>query len=183
MNSPELIRRLHQHRAWVNAGLLAAAAPLSEAQLRRPFEIGQGSIWSSLLHMCAAEWVWLETLHGDESPTFPGDVAGRLPGNQAGEGALASLEELKNRWLTNEARWMEYLATLTPEQLDEIVYKVSTSTGAGQRWPARRGDILLHVCLHAQYTAAQVVNMLRHSGVSSLPQTMLMTIVRQEAGL
>src|SRR5262245_59094685 len=42
MDAVRLIRRLPQHRAWVNEKLLAAAAPLTEERLRQPFPIGQG---------------------------------------------------------------------------------------------------------------------------------------------
>jgi uncharacterized damage-inducible protein DinB len=40
----------------------------------------------------------------------------------------------------------------------------------------------MHVCTHAHYTAAQVVNMLRQIGVE-LPETMLITLARKEQGL
>jgi uncharacterized damage-inducible protein DinB len=58
------------------------------------------------------------------------------------------------------------------------VYRKSSS---GQRFGSRRSDVLLHVCTHAHYTAAQVVNMLRHLGVEKLPDTMLISLARQEA--
>ena len=65
MNAVELLQRLHQHRAWVNGNLLTAAAALSDEQLRSAFQIGQGSVWKSLLHLYAAENVWLEALLGN----------------------------------------------------------------------------------------------------------------------
>jgi uncharacterized damage-inducible protein DinB len=71
------------------------------------------------------------------------------------------------------------LATLTEQALDEPVYRIVSSTG--QRLATQRSDVLLHVCTHAQYTAAQAVNMLRHVGVEKLPDTMLITLARQEA--
>jgi len=52
-----IVQRLHQHRAWVNENLLAAAAALSEESLKQPFPIGQSSVWQSLLHLYAAEYV------------------------------------------------------------------------------------------------------------------------------
>lgn len=79
---------------------------------------------------------------------------------------------------------LNYLATLTPDSLNEIVYKKSTSSDHGKRFGTRRGDVLLHVCTHAHYTAAQVVNMLRRVGTDKLPETMLISLARQEmAGL
>ncbi len=181
MNAVELIQRLHQHRAWVNCNLLTAAAGLSDGQLHSPFAIGQGSIWKSLVHLYAGEYVWLEALLGDDDPLLPGDLPGKLPGNQQGEGGVTGLDDLRQKWCALEQRWTGYLASLTPEALEELVYKKSTSSGLGKRWGTRRADVLLHVCTHAHYTAAQVVNMLRQAGAEKLPETMLISLARHEA--
>jgi uncharacterized damage-inducible protein DinB len=172
-----LIQRLHQHRAWVNENLLAAAATLSAEQLRQSFPIGQGSVWMSLLHMYAGEFVWLEALMGNEDTVVRGDLRGKLPGNQLAGGGIATLAELQQEWTELAQRWERYLAELPAEALDQPVYRVASSTG--QRFGTRRADVLLHVCTHAHYTAAQVVNMLRHLGVQKLPDTMLITLARQ----
>jgi uncharacterized damage-inducible protein DinB len=178
MNAVELLQRLHQHRAWVNSNLLTAAATLSDEQLRSSFPIGQGSVWKSLLHLYAAEYVWLEALHGNEAFLVPGDLPGKLPGNQQGEGDITGLDDLRLKWSFLEERWVGYLAALTPAALQEVVYRKSS---LGQRFGTRRSDVLLHVCTHAHYTAAQVVNMLRHAGVEKLPETMLISLARHEA--
>lgn len=180
MNAVALIQRLHQHRAWVNENLLVAASALSDEQVRREFQIGQGSIWKSLLHMYAAEFVWLEALLGNDNPLVQGDLPGRIPGNQMGAGGIASLDDLRERWAALQERWDGYLADLSPESLDDSVFKFAFSTG--QRVATRRSDVLLHVCTHAQYTTAQVVNMLRQVGVEKLPETMLISLARKEAG-
>jgi uncharacterized damage-inducible protein DinB len=178
MTGADTIRRLHQHRAWVNRKLLGAAEALPAEDLRKQFPIGQGSIWKSLVHLHAAEFVWLESLLGNEEPLLKGDLPGKIPGNQQGEGAIGSLDELKAKWHELEARWQTYLESLGDADLDQLVYKVSSQ---GKRHGTRRGDILLHVCTHAQYTTAQVVNMLRHAGAQQLPDPMLITMARQEA--
>ncbi len=180
MNAIDLLQRLHQHRAWVNGNLLAAAANLSDEQLRLPFPIGQGSIWQSLLHLYAAEHVWLEALLGNEEFLVPGDLPGKLTGNQQGEGGITGLKDLRQKWSALDQRWRDYLATLKPEALEETVYRKITSFAPGTRFGTRRSDILLHVCTHAHYTAAQVVNMLRQIGVAKLPETMLISLARQE---
>lgn len=180
MDAVALIRRLHQHRSWVNEKLLAAAALLDDAQLRKPYPIGQGSLWNTLLHLHAAEFVWLEALLGNDDPLTPGDLPGRLPGNQQGEGGATDLEDLRGRWVSLNGRWDAYLAGLTPEALDEPVSKWSTSSGRGKRFGTRRADVLLHLCTHAQYTVAQAVNMLRQAGAEKLPDVMLISLARQE---
>ena len=178
MDSITIIRRLHQHRNWSNQGLLSAASQLTDDQLHRPFPMGQGSIYRSMTHLYAAEYVWLEALSGNEDPVVPGDVRGHLPGNQQGDASIRTFADLTQRWSELDQRWATYLAGLSPECLTEMVWKVSSLSG--ERQSTRRSDILLHVCTHAQYTTAQVMNMLRHVGVQTLPDPMLISLARQE---
>ncbi len=179
MNTVQLLQRLHQHRAWVNGSLLTAAAILSNEQLRSEFQIGQGSIWKSLLHLYAAEYIWLETLLGNEQFLVPGDLPRKSPGNQQGEGGVTDLADLRRKWSELEKRWTGYLDNLSSAALEEVVFRKSTSLGT--RLGIRRSDVLLHVCTHAHYTAAQMVNMLRHAGMEKLPETMLISLARHEA--
>ncbi len=79
-------------------------------------------------------------------------------------------------------RWTEYLATLAPAALEETIYRTRRTGGQEQRFGCRRADALLHVATHAQYTTAQVVNMLRHCGVAKLPEVMLIRMAMMEAG-
>ncbi|QDT53520.1 DinB family protein [Caulifigura coniformis] len=182
MTGADVVRRLQVHRVWVNRNLMRVVKSLGEEQLRRPLAIGQGSVWRSLLHMYAAESVWLEALLGNPSAVAPGDLPGKLPGNQEGEGAIASLDELEQRWEELTGRWEQWDRELTDAGLDETVAKVSTSTGAGQRFLHTKSDVVLHLCMHGHYTAAQVVNMLRQLG-AALPETMLIMLSRIEQGL
>ena len=177
MNAVQVIQRLHQHRAWVNRNLLTSAADLSDDQLRQTFAIGQGSLWKSLTHLYAAEYVWLEALLGNQEAVTPGDLPGQLPGNQAGAGGISSLEDLRQKWLELELRWNDALSQLTEENLDEIVFRKSVAAGT---FGSRRADILLHVCTHAHYTTAQIVNMFRQCGVQKFPDVMLIAMARQE---
>ncbi len=180
MTALDLIRRLHEHRMWANGLLVDAARTLSDEHLRRSFSIGQGSVWKTLTHLHAAEYVWLEALLGNEQPLLRGDAPGKLPGNQEGRQPIASLDELASMWTDLDDRWNEYVANLAATSLDDIVYKFKTSSGIGERHGTRRADVLLHVCTHAQYTAAQLVNMLRQLGLTRLPDVMLISLARQE---
>jgi len=180
MDAIQLILRLHLHRVWVNQQLLASAQKLTDAQLRQSFPIGQGSIWKSLLHLYAADHVWLEAMLGNENATAPGDLPSQLPGNQLGPNPITSLPDLQQKWTQLMTRWTTYIQQLNPNSLDDLVYKISTSSFAGQRRPTRRSDILLHIATHSQYTTAQILNMLRHLGLQRLPEPMLITLARQE---
>jgi uncharacterized damage-inducible protein DinB len=88
----------------VNGNLLTAAASLRDEKLRWPFQIGQGSIWKSLVHLHAAEYVWLEALLGNDDPLLPGDLPGKLPGKQQGEGGITGLDDLPEMMLISLAR-------------------------------------------------------------------------------
>ncbi|MEQ8786357.1 MAG: DinB family protein [Pirellulaceae bacterium] len=178
MNAVSWIQRLHEHREWVNRQLLDAARRLSHEQLDQSFAIGQGSVRKSLFHLFAAEFVWLAALQGNPSPVAPGDAADGLPGNQQAADAIRSLAELEQHWTELAKRWRSYLAGLSESSLEEPVAKISSSSAMHR---TRRGDILLHVCTHAQYTTAQLINMLRHLGVTPLPDAMLITLARHRS--
>jgi len=178
MNGSDVMRRLHEHRMWANQQLLAAARDLSDEALHHPLAIGQGSVWKSLAHMYAAEFVWLAAIDGNEQAAAPGDRPDGLPGNQRGETPIASLDELATHWQKTDEGWQRMLAGLSDDQLDREVWRVGALSG--KRAVTRLSDVLLHVCTHAHYTVAQVVNMLRQLGVGSLPDPMLITLARQE---
>ncbi|MEW4489475.1 DinB family protein [Thalassoglobus sp. JC818] len=180
MTSSELLVRLHRHRMWSNRRILESTDSLTEHQLHELFAIGQGTVWKTLTHLQAAEYVWLEALLGNDSPVFPGDLPNQLPGNQKDVNPISSLSELKRRWNELDQRWNDYLNCLTDDSLDDLVYKISTSSGQGKRFATRRSDVLLHICIHAQYTTAQLINMLRHLNCSKLPDVMLITMAREE---
>ena len=181
MEAIALIKRLHQHRNWANKNLLDAAAQLTAEKLHATFEIGQGTVLKSLLHMHGAEYVWLETLQGNETALLLGDLPGMIPGNQQGEGAIKDLAELREKWAALDKRWADYLAALMPSSLEETIYRSRKTGDQVQRFGCRRSDALLHVCTHAHYTSTQVINMLRHCGVAKLPEVMLIAMARAEA--
>lgn len=169
MNGVEVIQRLHEHRMWVNERLRSKAGMLTAVQLYRRFEIGRGSVWSSLVHLYAAELVWLEALQGNDNAGLVGD------------NDFDSLDDLALAWDALDERWRALLASITDKDLDRGVAKVSRSSGAGQMYVTPMHDVLLHVCTHAHYTSAQTVNMLRRLGIppSELPDGMLITLSRK----
>lgn len=181
MNACDLLRRLHEHRLWVNGLLCGAARLLSRDQLHQPFPIGQGSVWQSLIHLYVAEYVWLEALEGDCQPKLPSELLGQPLGCHLGATCGEPLEELSALWRALDDRWAANLAALTDQTLTETVYKTSPGSPVNVAFATSRSDVLMHVCTHAHYTAAQLVNMLRSLGVKSLPDPMLITLARQQS--
>lgn len=167
MSDLDIIRRLHAHRRWSNQKLRTAATGLSESQLRQSFDLGQGSLWATLVHLYAAEHIWLEAIQGNPKPSVPRSEA------------FETLEQLNIAWEAQERRWQRHVEALTPVMLDQPVRKVSSSSGAGKMWATPLADVLLHVCMHAHYTAAQATNMFRHLGAET-PDLQLITMSRAE---
>lgn len=166
MEAIRLLRRLREHQAWANARLLDAARGLTPEQFERTFPIGQGSVLKTLTHLYGAESVWLEALEGQQDPVSPFDIR------------FATLADLETAWQTLDRRWAVYFDRLSDADLDAPVAKRSSSSGAGRVFVTSTSDVLLHLATHAQYTAAQLKNMLRHLGVSPLPDVMLITLAR-----
>ncbi len=177
----EIIKRLHEHRRWSIRQMLSVAKGLSQEQLNRTFAIGQRTVWRSLFHLYAAEYVWLGALEGNERPVVPGDDPGMLPGNQRLGSEVDTIEKLATVWEALQQRWHEFLNGFFEAHLNRPVKKIVTSSGPARviQTPAR--DILMHVCMHAHYTMSQLNNMLRQLGVDPVPDIMLITLAREEA--
>lgn len=169
MTSIDVIRRLHDHRQWANRRALDGCGGLTSEQLNQRFAIGQGSVLATLTHLYASECVWLAAIEGEVNPGSPWSLR------------FADLTALRAAWDALDARWVTFLDRLTDVDLARPVAKMSTSSGAGRVHVTPLSDVLLHLCMHAQYTLAQLANMLRQLGVSPLPDVMLITLSREEA--
>src|SRR5258708_32933768 len=62
------VRHLFDYTEWANGLALAAAAELSEENLRRDFSISHSSILGTLVHMAGAGWILLERRRGESPP-------------------------------------------------------------------------------------------------------------------
>ena len=138
------------HDRWATEQLLAACAPLTDAQLDRPFEIGRGSLRKTLVHLHDVIAGWDDAIAGHaETPPLPADAA--LP-------AIAA---------AHPRVYDAFATTCAVGAADD-----SLSLQRGTRSiRAPRGGLLVHVLTHGTHTRAQALNMLRHLGVAPLPQS------------
>ena len=163
MTGVAVVRRLRAHQLWANRRLIDACRPLPAEQLARPFEMGQGDAMKTLTHLYAAEFVWFEAIGGKPKTVSPFDVR------------FETVATLDAAWQALDTRWAAFYDALTDDALDRPVTKTSTSSGGGVTFTTTLADVLLHEFTHAQYTAAQLKNMLRHLGVMPPPDVMLIT--------
>lgn len=142
---------LIQHNRWANERLLDACAALSDEQFHRRFEMGNGSLHDTLTHLIGAMRVWNDVLVG-------GEVRARIEGSRNTVSQLRAMHD-------------EVAASLAAQSharpLDELVTRVRN----GQPYTFTRGGVLTHVTTHGMHHRAQCLNMLRHVGVATLPQS------------
>ena len=160
----DVIRRLHAHRRWFREKMIAATRLLTPEQQRAHFAMGPGGVFALLAHCCAAERLWLAMVEGGD-PTTPFSP---LDEN-------ATIEALVAQWSDAEARWERFLAAVTVADLARPITRVRE----GKAYTSSLGDVLLHVCTHQMYHAAQFKNMLRQLGVTDQPMSDYIVYARE----
>jgi uncharacterized damage-inducible protein DinB len=155
MNRLSTLRDLYRHLDWASDRVLAAAEPLDDDRLDRPFDMGMGNLRKTLWHVWSAHWLWFTRL-GGESPTT------LLP-----DGVGSSIADLRRFAAAQRASHDATLSAMSDADIDRDVSYRNTK---GEAFVARRGAILLHAANHAAHHHAQALNMLRHSGVEKPPR-------------
>jgi uncharacterized damage-inducible protein DinB len=135
---------------WAVSQVLAAANGTDDELLDRPFEMGLGSIRSTLLHLYDAECWWQRNWTSSDPVDFE-----KLP-------PTTPLDRLKGLWDELARARNAFIAALDDEQAQRVV---SVRLG---RSPVRFRVIesLLQLCGHGTHHRAQVLNMLRQIGIT-----------------
>ena len=163
------IRHLFDYTEWANALTLNAAAELSDEDLRRDFKISHCSIFATLLHMAAAEWIWLERWQG-RSP------AGKEAWSLWTTDSCPDLKVLNQRWREVIERRAQLISELEePVLAAELSFKLLS----GDPNTLRLVDQMQHVVNHATLHRGQVVGMIRQLGIAP-PSTDLLFYLRRE---
>jgi uncharacterized damage-inducible protein DinB len=147
----EEIRRLFDYTEWANQLALDAVESLTTEQQKHDFRISHGSIHGTLVHMAAAEWVWLERWQGT-SPT-------RLWSPDE----YADIPAIRARWAEIVANRQTFLAGLNEAELAEH-RGFRLLNGTEDALPL--GGQMQHVVNHATLHRGQVVGMIRQLGVA-----------------
>ncbi len=163
------IRHLFDYTEWANDLALAAAAKLPDEDLRRDVAISHNSIFGTLLHMAAAEWIWLERWHG-RSPTRDEAWPQWMPET------CPDLSVLKERWQEIIDRRGALISGLDETRLAaELPFKLLS----GDPNSMRLVDQMQHAANHATMHRGQVVGMIRQLGIEP-PSTDLLFYLRRE---
>jgi uncharacterized damage-inducible protein DinB len=131
--SRTMLTGIYEHSRFANTSLLEQAGQLSDAELdlERPGMFG--SIRSTLLHMMQAQHSWLRRAQGLD-PVEPWTPE-----------SFPTIADLRNRWDALDAENLGYIATLTDDQLVEVIH---IRSWAGWEMEAPRWQALVHQAFH-----------------------------------
>lgn len=133
------------HNEWANERVIDACAPLPDAQLDHPFEMGLGTLRATMTHTIAAMRLWSDRLaHRDPRPWLDAS-----PDVGPAEWRRLSRESSADLRLTAFAGPMDEIIEVRRD--DKV-------------WRYPRAHLVVHVATHGVHHRAQCLNMLRRLG-------------------
>ncbi len=146
---PSLVGRLFAYHDWATENILRMAEHLGDELLDANHGIGQGSIRGVLIHLYEGEKWWLQNW-----TTGPSEIAFA--------GATLSIAKLRDAWSDVALRRNAYLESVDADQALRVIM---VSFG-GPPMGFRVYESAIQLVCHGTHHRAQVINMLRHSGVA-----------------
>jgi uncharacterized damage-inducible protein DinB len=151
MPTTDPIDILLAHDKWATTQILNACAALTHDQFHRHFDMGPGSLHDTTTHILGAMRSWGDLLAGR-------DFQPRLEGTERSAPELLSLLETVTA---------DFAASARAYPLDGLV----TRSRDGKSYTFPRVSVITHVTTHGMHHRAQCLNMLRHVGITPLPQS------------
>ena len=152
----EEIRQLYDYNLWANHRILDACSALTQQQFAQRIESSFPSVRETLVHICAAEWIWLERWLGRSPGTEEWEQFGR---------ELTDFARLRTYWADREGKLKSFVAALTPERL---AAPFQIRTVAGKIYIQPLWQMLQHLVNHGSYHRGQVTMMLRQLGANPI---------------
>jgi uncharacterized damage-inducible protein DinB len=136
------------YSAWASRRLLNAAGQLTPEELTRDFGASEKCVLRTLVHIFAADRIWLARISGQSPTVFTTD-------------ADYSMAVLENDWPALYAQWMAWAQNLTDAAAQQdLAYK--DMRGNSYLQPAWK--LVLHVVNHGTHHRGQVSGFLRAMG-------------------
>ena len=149
----DLLQTHIDYTAWASARLVRAASELTSGELRHDFKTADKSVLGTLVHVFAADRIWLARIEG------------RPPGAFVTE-ADHQLSVLQNDWPALHDRWKKWAAGITEENAQSNITYTDTS---GKTWNQPLWELVLHVVNHGAHHRGQVSGFLRAMGRTPPP--------------
>lgn len=149
----ERVRALYDFNRWANGRMLGTAEKLSPEQLTKDLKNSFPSVRDTLVHIMAAEWIWLERWRGNSPKTLL-DVS-----------EFPTVSTIRTRWSEIERQQEEFIAGLTEDSLKRVVSYINLK---GDPYEYPLWQMLQHLVNHSTYHRGQVTTMLRQLGTQAV---------------
>ncbi len=103
------IRELYDYNNWAGERLWEAIQGLSADQLEIDMHNGIGSIFTTLVHLVSASWIWRTRWEGG------------MPTSFLSREGFPTLQSVRMRWQKEVAQMQRYLTTVSDEDLTKDV--------------------------------------------------------------
>ncbi len=150
----EALRTHFDYTAWASSRLVNAASSLSAEELTRDFHTADHSILGTLVHIYAADRIWL------------GRILGNPPAKFINPEQDMHLTVLQNDWPVLHKRWKDWASSLAEDSLGT---KFSYKDLKGNPHETPLWQISLHVVNHGTHHRGQVSGFLRVMGHAPPP--------------
>jgi uncharacterized damage-inducible protein DinB len=143
-------RNLVAYNGWAWERVFASLRQLSQADFTAERSYFWGSLYDLTLHCLAAEWIWLQRIHGT-NPTSLQEI-----------GTFTGVASIQERLQQEGRRWGAYVDQLSADSLaDPVTYKNTQ----GEAYELTLGDIIHHVFNHATEHRGHMTPTLAQLGV------------------
>ena len=159
-------RLLHAFNSWATNRIFNAVAELPQEDYVRDMKSSHGSIHGTLLHMVAAEQIWLSRWR-------------QAPGITPPVVQAATLASLRTAWEKVGYETAKFLGTMSDKKLQGTF---TMTTAKGETFTHLYAQAFQHVVDHSTYHRGQVVTMLRQLGRVP-PSTGMISFYRETAKL
>jgi len=163
----DLVRTLYRYNEWANARIVAATSRLSGEQLSAPGDAGHGSVRETLVHIMAAQWIWLARWNGTSPTSMPS--AAEFP----------DLAAIRRRWEQVDADTRRFVTAQTAEDLARVVAYRNTR---GERWAYPLWQQVVHQVNHATQHRSEIAATLTRFGHSPGDLDLLVFVDESGAG-
>lgn len=143
--SADTLRLQLDYSAWATQRLMDTAAKLSEEELTRDFKTADKTVLDTLVHIYAADRIWLSRVLVEPRATFidPED---------------RDLTLLQTEWPALHQRWKLWLRDFKD---DDVLRVIEFKNTKGHAYAMPVWQILLHVVNHGTHHRGQVSGFLR----------------------
>lgn len=170
------IRDLYAYNHWSNRRMFSVLDKLSDQQFTSVMQSSFPSIQESVLHILAAEWIWLKRWTGASPRATVSDTTtasamhSALSNGGVALGTIATLSGLREFADSIEQERQRYLGTLNEANLAARLHY--TDMG-GKEFSMPLAQLLQHVVNHGTYHRGQVTTLLRQLGAETISLDMV----------